>query len=644
MTNEEYQKIFKEMNEALYNKKENYIEKQNKDKIKFDQMIATEPVNKKKITDNLAFETQKEILKKQYNVFTKKDEPKKTDIFTKVVNSLEEISNSKMNSVELKEYSTYKDKIKNDIKLKDEELFLLEEMQYSAEDLEDNIYESESYSLEEYEDYNEGESYSKNQSYENTSKKSKKRFQRRENKKLRKVNIQKDIYNSITSQNTIFKKIGAYIFDRVALMKLSSEDKDQYYMAASFIEHNMLDKIVTMQSQGYELPNRLQTKFDEKMFELIQTNPLPIFERIIKEVGSIPKSYLLAATFSQSGKAIYFPSITDNKDKSHSNYYYNHSQMIIHKYPHINDYMKDMIQDKEFLNDLNNFAVDVINHTSKIITTKNFSKQGMANKERIFNIIMQENKFIFDIPNIWQGVTLKEYLDVIKSFKESSANVQKELKYYDPSRDYKVVGKFNEIVKNINELINNMSNNVDKLYSSVITNNTTIKEKNENIEGNQKSITTYADLPKEAQELIKSLNENYSTIKNEEKNFLEIIDFDEVEIIISKRLPDIVKKYRAVHDKYKDNMLSIEGKNATQLVVESLKFLNKSLINYMEGINEAKVSSLSATKRHSEEIYQQSIKNGRTKNNTKVLNNGQEVELEIEESPDITLSGGKCRI
>lgn len=613
MTNEQYHKIFNEMNTALYSKKD-------KDKISLteaENIFLKE--NTKIVEDDFLRKTQKELLKEQYNVFKKAENSnKESDTFKKIVSSMD------FSPIDTLEDNSALEK--------------LAELKYFSD------YETENDVLENYDIENinleNDDAIDAAASNSNSSSKTvqpNKRADRREGKKLRRLNVQRDIYNSIkNNQNTLFKKIGSYIFDRVEIMKLSSNEKDQYRMVSSFIEHGMLDKVVTMQAQGYKLPNRLQGQFDEAMFDLIQSKPLPLFEKILNDFGTIPKEYLLAATFSQVGKSIYFPSLIKNREENYRGHYNNQAQMIIHKYPYINLYMKEIVKDKEFLNDLITFAIDVITNTTKIVVSKNFSRQEVAKQQRIFNILIQENKFIFEIPDIWQTISLPQYLDTIKSFKEAQLSIQKKLKSYDSDLEHRIFVPFKEVNNTLNNIIEGMTNNLDKLYSSILeqgSNNTNSLRKviNENTKGNTKINETYADLPKEAQELIKKLYNNYTIIKNEDKNFLESIDFNEVEIIITKRLPDVVKKYRAVNNDYKNNMLNIEGKNSTQLVIESLKFLDKSIVNYMEGINEAKVSVLSASKRHSEEIFQQSIKSGRSNiHKNQVTANAQQLEVEFE--------------
>lgn len=109
------------------------------------------------------------------------------------------------------------------------------------------------------------------------------------------------------------------------------------------------------------------------------------------------------------------------------------------------------------------------------------------------------------------------------------------------------------------------------------------------------------NLPENTKEIFHDLQKLYDKLEkhipnlNDDQKFL-------VENLFDKRIPEVLQKYFSIDEEYRETMKNFEGKNAKDLMDESLTNFKSKLTEVLENINEAKLSDLSVTKRYSKSI------------------------------------------
>ena len=109
------------------------------------------------------------------------------------------------------------------------------------------------------------------------------------------------------------------------------------------------------------------------------------------------------------------------------------------------------------------------------------------------------------------------------------------------------------------------------------------------------------NLPTDTQKLLKEIQGIYSNFNhhkdslNEDQAFL-------VNNLFEKRIPEVLQKYFSIDQEYRVTLTNSEGKNAKDLMNESLTNFKNKLSDILENINENKLSELNVTKRYSQKI------------------------------------------
>lgn len=108
------------------------------------------------------------------------------------------------------------------------------------------------------------------------------------------------------------------------------------------------------------------------------------------------------------------------------------------------------------------------------------------------------------------------------------------------------------------------------------------------------------ELPIKAKEIIKNINEKYALL-NSQTNLSEE-DNLEVTNLYENRLPQIVKKFLVIDQEYRTELKNVEGKNAEQLMIESLDNIYHIIEDKVEKINIERLSELSVAKRYTSAV------------------------------------------
>lgn len=145
-----------------------------------------------------------------------------------------------------------------------------------------------------------------------------------------------------------------------------------------------------------------------------------------------------------------------------------------------------------------------------------------------------------------------------------------------------LVNKKNEVLKKIKSL------NGDQILEQKI--NTSIHSAN---------ISVKQELPQEAQQVIKNINEKYDNIIN---CSMSPEDTEELKKLYEMRVPEILKKFLVIDKQYRIELKNIQGKNAQELMLESLKNIEHIFEAKLIEVNENRLSDLSVTQRYTSAI------------------------------------------
>ena len=107
---------------------------------------------------------------------------------------------------------------------------------------------------------------------------------------------------------------------------------------------------------------------------------------------------------------------------------------------------------------------------------------------------------------------------------------------------------------------------------------------------------TVEQLPPAATKLLDDINEVYKKVSISGKEIPgEIFDINN---LFEKRLPEVLKKYLTIDPLYRTTMTNREGKNAEELMIDSLENIKSNFENAWQSINEQQLSSLSVTNKY----------------------------------------------
>jgi hypothetical protein len=119
---------------------------------------------------------------------------------------------------------------------------------------------------------------------------------------------------------------------------------------------------------------------------------------------------------------------------------------------------------------------------------------------------------------------------------------------------------------------------------------------NKTLEKIQSEIATTKDLPEAASKLVRSIEDFYQKIKLNKDPSVEQSHL--IDNLLEKRVPEILAKYLKVDPTYRTSMFNLEGKNAEQLMFESLENVQVIFHDMFEELNKNSLNSLTATNRY----------------------------------------------
>ena len=106
----------------------------------------------------------------------------------------------------------------------------------------------------------------------------------------------------------------------------------------------------------------------------------------------------------------------------------------------------------------------------------------------------------------------------------------------------------------------------------------------------------FSKLPSKFDIVVQSINELFIKIKNN-SHFLESHQIDNINKLVNEIVPQSIEQYFDIEPKYRDSLKNIQGKNADDLLLESLNNIKNSLEPVSVLIEEKKLEKLSISNR-----------------------------------------------
>lgn len=329
--------------------------------------------------------------------------------------------------------------------------------------------------------------------------------------------------------------------------------------AKHFINTNNYEAYVKMLSQGYQPTQNQVNSFHQIVNELLTS-------RLANGSNTIRLEKLLADGLKLNEyNVLHF--ITDSKFNSlfykNSDFFKSFNTLFCDSHVLINltDQVKEIVHRPHFSDMLFARFESYINH----------KKATYKDVIETFKVILEHNPSLM-LKNI-----------SFDNFVKLNEKLQSQELY---STHY---GILNNITNNFysNDLGNILETTKSNYSHNLVKNLTIEKIKSENHKIN--------DLPQNALDLIKNIEDLYNKIQ-EKKN--QQTDLQQLNIMLEKRIPEILSKFLTIDPSYRTSLKNTEGKNAQELMIEGLSNIYTTFENVYKDINQESIHSLSATTRY----------------------------------------------
>lgn len=371
---------------------------------------------------------------------------------------------------------------------------------------------------------------------------------------------------------------------------------------------------------------QIENSFD--MFKKIGEGRVPANynqNHIKKEIDQLIKNNMLEAVFDymDSGYELNKKQLQEVSSKimqSNLHYvkqYFNHASIVQILQNKENDFIYDLILNNERwefvrldsssrLSICFNQKISDPKFQEKIKTNWLKNVEELAANNFFYRTIKDKPQFfrkkIEKIFDMWNDFILKDLN--MNDFFEQISTLEKIKKHTDTGVDVIHISTLNNLIREfktkgeqqIKEEMTNKQNKIKGIYSETNINQLLSSE----------MLSTYQnkkveDLPISSQEVLNNINHHFQLLTQHEK-LLTIDMTHKIELLMTKKLPEIINKYLNIDNDYRETMTNSQGKNAQELMLESLTKINTDLELIREQLNEDKVRSLSATTRHIKNI------------------------------------------
>lgn len=438
-------------------------------------------------------------------------------------------------------------------------------------------------------------------------------------------------YQLEQEKNTAFTNIGKSFFSLFTLpgkKVIEDSPKSAGYEIISaefdkYLKNDLCYFAFELIENGYE-PSKKQNNDFIQLIKKIARKDNSFFLKIDKIMKDIPEDLILLAVEKNScliynlidlekpiSEQVFFTAIKANVLKPRGDY---------GKYAQIEPEIIYLVKEHINENNVGNL-VESINKNVITVAKDLFNNLKVENADfgligvgNIHNVMLLDeylknyNNLITIINPMIETDYAQQYKDTITKIKETAvykaSNIAnkfegKYLSQNESNLKVDVLKEFESSAKNL--VIEKLSmNKEDIIKQTKILSRDVILEKKVNDSISNHHITINNELPKDAKDIIQNINDKYNVLSSD-KNLNEE-DKLELKNLYENRLPQIVKKFLVIDKEYRTELKNVEGKNAEQLMVESLDNIYHVLNNKLENINVERLSDLSATKRYTNAI------------------------------------------
>lgn len=375
--------------------------------------------------------------------------------------------------------------------------------------------------------------------------------------------------NFLSILSTFSKKL----FKDNVVEKVEVEPDVFELQANEFLKNQNYEAYIKMLKQGY-LPTKKQEQTMDKIvhglffytsdlddYNITQSEKLIELDNILKLGYTLKQTDVL--TFIKQSNTTMFRS--NRKFFSHNVDLCINCVFKVYSLPYLSNQIRSIVQEESFSDNLLKLFKNGISKNS------NPTKESIAQ----FNSILDLSPEL-----LLKSVTLNEFLELSKTF--SPMNESKEQNTL------------------INGIVNNYyANEMQPFYLNVKQRYTTDFIENLIVNKVKREIEVLKEIPKEALDIIQSIE---LTFKNIEKHNNDVDNIDNLQLMVEKRIPEVLSKYLTIDPDYRTSLKNMEGKNAQELMIDSLKNIADIFQDTYKNLNQDTLHSLSATNKYTKSI------------------------------------------
>lgn len=253
-------------------------------------------------------------------------------------------------------------------------------------------------------------------------------------------------------------------------------------------------------------------------------------------------------------------------------------ETIEHKFPQLTNLLRQYILNKPIFEKFFDIETKLLLRVETRTLKEKLSGRGFGD----YHIEQQYKNFTNSLHSSNVEVMLKEVsFDKFMQFFTKYTTTHPEDRYNIEKRCQYILTTYYK--NNVNDVVNQTKQIYkDRIIEKITTQN--IVNDSYNINVNQ--------IPDTAKQLVKEITQTYKNIIQNNKE-----DFD-ITNLFEKRVPEVLKKYLLIDKVYQTTLKNSEGKNAEQLMIESLQNIKQSFDNKWQEVNESALSSLSVTHKY----------------------------------------------
>lgn len=425
----------------------------------------------------------------------------------------------------------------------------------------------------------------------------------------------KENKNSIEHQPSVFTRF-LNIFHHHTHPQLSVEQQALQKQAQSFLDSEMFDLYFKMQKEGYKPSLSQQNQMDKKLLKKFDESQKSIYECAWLS-GMIDDGLILSPlVYTTLLTSQYFASSLNGIKNSIDNPGDNKPDQIAFytRYKSLSNHLEELSEKPEY----QKAFMDKWQEMSQNIAQ--YCKKGMkpiSDRDGFHYLIqscMGDALAPLHVKNLlYKGKNLDEYMQCIEDLKNLAEKpvFKRENVWFNKSYGNRHRSSLNLSWKaNLERHYKEMEANVKSIYANRIED--TLTETRETFQENYVQVQTEktvkdiinnsdcVQLPENVQAIIETIQLQYQQIM---PHYDELFENNKTDIdkLIEKEIPFAVKRYLTMDEEYRQTMVNAQGKNAAELLEQSLTHISEMLGKTILRINEMNLNELSVSARYTKE-------------------------------------------